>query len=1202
MLIINQGAKVSFRLWFFILACLHSPISTAQLLASFEIGEATIPAYTTTATEATPFTTITFDGEFASPPNVFALTPQFDADPCIIRIDNVTTTGFDVTCHEPLSEDRNSSGTVFEYLAIADGGLTIPLSGGGSIEFESECQTISTQQYAPVRCTNCAGPLSYTPITFNTAFSTAPAVIAQIQTVNNLNRDASAPTNEPEFLSTAIGDDPSSSITASGFNLSLERLEAGTGGVLASGETICYLAIETSASCQSLDFSSLGGPTTPVMFQALIGAQNVEGQNTAGVTTNFANGCFTSAPLTFASQITHNGPQGSFLRRISTTTSGITLIVDEDTVRDGERTHNADEQPAIMAFSQVFTTPVTLSGARVSVLNNLATFSWDTTAETFNLGFNLWGETEGGWVQINNRLITGNGVDTDEPRSYQRTFLLNEDNRDITQFGISSVDSTGYEEFYGPFSEGQEYGEQAINEAIDWTETRDQFEQSMRELGFVKENNRWLPISQTLTERHFGIDDSLVDVSVTKPGIHKIAVSELLQLIPSWRNLRLNLLALTLNGQAVPRHIISSNNRLSADDYIIFNASDVNPEDTPFLEHYTYRLSFNRTKALDANLYQSTNTDLTLTESALITETLTSKKLHSAGLTTGDPWYDARLLTTGTPTSVTYNADFPYAIDTTKSSELNLILFGSLDLPGDIDDHHIQVSVNGQLVHDVRFDGLIGYQQKITLPAGLVTTTNNTVTVTIVGDTGFFVDVVLVDEIRLSAYSSLSNQQRLRFDFADDEQALGYRISNSQDDLDVFAYSSTGLLTSIQAVESNGVTEFTRLPFEVSETNDTELRYAVSNTDNWPNALLNITQGQDLHSTEADYLIIAHPSFIGTELDEFVQFKTTLGHNVRVVDWLEVVNTYGYGNNTPSALNNFLLNASELYGIENVLIVGGHTFDYFGITDENIVNFIPSHYRPVSVFEYTATDNPYADLNGDNIPEIAIGRWPVRSVEELSLIIKKTKDWHQNRQDNATQDAYLVGQAIDSQNLSFEEQLNNRVKAPLLTLNEINQVNTLYLDNLPPEITDVVSHTRQQLENEINNGTDIISFSGHASPTAWGFQNIINTSFIQGLENQGEPILLMPLACYITHYESVSTNTLAHQWLFSGDRGAAAIHGASVLGDYRENGLFAERYLKQSPNHTTVGQAMTAAKQQLGSNNETLHNWILLGDPALPIR
>jgi len=70
------------------------------------------------------------------------------------------------------------------------------------------------------------------------------------------------------------------------------------------------------------------------------------------------------------------------------------------------------------------------------------------------------------------------------------------------------------------------------------------------------------------------------------------------------------------------------------------------------------------------------------------------------------------------------------------------------------------------------------------------------------------------------------------------------------------------------------------------------------------------------------------------------------------------------------------------------LIVGGHTSDYFGIRNDSIVNYIPGHYRQVSIFEYTATDNPYADLNNDNVPEIAIGRWPVRSLADLQTRIK----------------------------------------------------------------------------------------------------------------------------------------------------------------------------------------------------------------------
>ena len=93
----------------------------------------------------------------------------------------------------------------------------------------------------------------------------------------------------------------------------------------------------------------------------------------------------------------------------------------------------------------------------------------------------------------------------------------------------------------------------------------------------------------------------------------------------------------------------------------------------------------------------------------------------------------------------------------------------------------------------------------------------------------------------------------------------------------------------------------------------------------------------------------------------------------------------------------------------------------------------------------------------------------------------------------------------------------------------------------------------------------------------------------------------MPLACYTTNYEHPSVNTLAHQWLFAGDKGAVAIHGASVLGEYRNNAVFSERYINQMPSSKTVGEAIFKAKNEMANSNQLLHNWAYLGDPTLPL-
>ena len=151
-------------------------------------------------------------------------------------------------------------------------------------------------------------------------------------------------------------------------------------------------------------------------------------------------------------------------------------------------------------------------------------------------------------------------------------------------------------------------------------------------------------------------------------------------------------------------------------------------------------------------------------------------------------------------------------------------------------------------------------------------------------------------------------------------------------------------------------------------------------------------------------------------------------------------------------------------------------------------------------------------------------------------------------------------------------------------------------------IDNPIQAARDEIENKLNDGLELLSFGGHGSYGSWGFQGVVNTDFVKSLSNQGKPAVVMPLACYTSNYEHPSVNTLAHQWLFAGDFGAAAIHGASVLGEYRENAVFSERYLNNSANSKTIGEAIYKAKNEMASGNQMLHNWAYLGDPTLPLR
>lgn len=1175
-----------------------------------EVGEAMLPAVTAVGTTATPFTTIEFDAAFpaGTTPNVFTMTPEFGTgtadDPCVIRIKNITNTGFDATCLEPRNEDRNSPATTFDYIAINSGITTIPTTTGGSVVFESACTDVNRQLFSN-NCDGCTlgtGQVNgFQTLSFTTAFTNSPALLTEMVTTNNLlAAGAGIPVNEPEFISVAVDD-----LTKDDFGVSIERLEAGN-GLLLSDEKICYLAVERDG-CQTLDLSGINGSVASVTLEATSGG-GVDGHDngaTTGEGATFTPACFSTTPVAVADMHSRNGIDGSVLRRESVSATEIILTADEDRISDPDRSHTTELVSAI-AFSQSFTTPVTLNKVAIKQNGRRVKFEWQTTAESFHLGFHLWGETNLGWEPLNKRLIPGQGINTLRTSEYTKTLKLTRQQfNEIKRFGISSVDSSGFEEFYGPFEAGQEYGEENTSEAIDWAETRKQFERNMRDSGFIKVGATWRKNTKKnqrkIDRRNQRKQNSALDISFDGVGIRKILVADLISEKSSWRGKSVSSLAVTLNGQAVTREIVSDDAFLSDDDVVILNVIAPQSTDQIYIKNNNYRLMLDRRKAQDAHVFNGQDTDgMQLSDSGFTEQTLTQSKQYSRALSSGNPWYDSRILTTGGAVSKTYTAIFEQPVRNDAEAKIRFSLFGGIDLPGNTQDHHVQVKVNGTLIHDAYFDGFTEHNKTLSLPAGLLTGDNDEVTITLPGDTGLLADLVLIDEITLFAPTNLNSE--LATDFPSSDNAFAYTLAVKDVKLKrVFAYSDSGAFSLITPKIENKIVTFRALPFIQSTNKAEQLRYAVNTIDALESAVsIDAVTAPELHKQSTDLLVVAHPSFMGEALDAYINFKQDEGYKPLVVSWLDLVERYGFGNNTPNALNNFLSRAKQYHTPENMLIIGGHTYDYLDVLNTGVVNFIPTHYRPVSYAVYAPADNVFADLDGDNLPDMAIGRWPVRSVTDLQAIIAKSQAWQTKRKNTNNQNALLIAQPIDSRKLNFEDSLEGRIAPQIVALSQFSEPQRVYLQHLKSDgVLEPIAQARERISEAINSGTDLVSFAGHASASGWGYQGIVNTQLIQDLENHNDPIIVMPLACYTTDYQELSTNTLAHQWMFAGTQGAAAIHGSSFLGDYRENGIFAERFLKKSRSVTLLGKAIQQTKRRMSSANEMLHNWTLLGDPTL---
>ena len=172
------------------------------------------------------------------------------------------------------------------------------------------------------------------------SFSSAPALLTTIQTMNNEIGDVPSEPSAP-WLTVAT-----KNVETSGAKVALERSQVNTGSINVK-EKIGYLAIETGSG------SFLDSSGSEIFYESQVTPETIQGWDTGCFDTAFTN-AYLAKPLVIASLNTHNGGDGGWLRRCKLNTTTIGLTVDEDKFGDPERRHNNAESVGLVAFSQAF--------------------------------------------------------------------------------------------------------------------------------------------------------------------------------------------------------------------------------------------------------------------------------------------------------------------------------------------------------------------------------------------------------------------------------------------------------------------------------------------------------------------------------------------------------------------------------------------------------------------------------------------------------------------------------------------------------------------------------------------------------------------------------------------------------------------------------------------------------------------------------
>lgn len=815
-------------------------------------------------------------------------------------------------------------------------------------------------------------------------------------------------------------------------------------------------------------------------------------------------------------------------------------------------------------------TPVTLSEVEISPEGEDLVLRWTTATEAGNAGFHVYAETAEGLERLNRQLVPSHAVSTVAPQTYELRLPARGRELEEAAFYVEDVSVSGSKRRQGPFAvTAGRAGHPFEAREIDWAAVSVEHQ---RELG-----------RRALSPRAGAPQSPAVDLLISRDGLYRLTYEDLVATGLVSKQVRAASLALRNAGAQVPMRVVASGPLFGPGSYLEFRGRAL---DTLYTGTNVYRLSVEAKAGARAGSDPSAPSTAPAAPWYWASEVVEREREYGFSAPNGDPWYDT--LFQGFPGGT--SADFSFAADhlAGTSGELVVDLWGMTDWPV-APDHHVRLRWNGAEIAEARFDGQEAPSVRVALPAGALREGSNTLSIDVPNDLGQDYDFLALDRFSVTYPRA----------FVARNDGLSFRASGARFEVDGF--SEAGIV----AYREDGSGGLVHLAG--ARVRSTALGYAVSFPGTRSEATYWVAAGAALKRPElrparlpapvlegtADYVVISHPDFVD-RLSTWVAAREGDGYRVRVVDVRDVYSTFSHGVLDAEAIRVYLRQAAATMGVRYVLLVGGDTYDPRNFLGRGSISFIPSLYRATSPYvNFAPVDAAYADLDDDGVPDLAIGRWPVRTPAEVDEIIARTLAY-EGKSYGGT--AVLAADGISSEATSFSS-LSERIAQ---TLPEDWQIERAYID------ASGIAGARNLLINALNGGVALTSFVGHSGPTVWTFQGLFNSADAAALTNAGAPTVVSQMGCWNTYYVSPFYDSLAQTLLLAGEGGSAAVLGATGLTLVASDRAFADHlYPRLTAPGVSIGQAVLEAKRALAAEEpetvDVLLGWTILGDPALRI-
>ena len=508
--------------------------------------------------------------------------------------------------------------------------------------------------------------------------------------------------------------------------------------------------------------------------------------------------------------------------------------------------------------------------------------------------------------------------------------------------------------------------------------------------------------------------------------------------------------------------------------------------------------------------------------------------------------------------------------------------------------HDVAVALNGTTVGDVVFTGQDQGRLTVNIPAGVLQSWSNTVTLT--AENGDY-DTSLVDYIRITyPHRYVADSDQLKFTARAGEEVTVGNFASTPVVLDITNPNRPLQLTP-QVTSQDGKYQIAvQVPFTTTNpkapSRHTLLAVAGSRVSTVAGVWANHPSHWHSPQSGADIAMVSYGEFAGA-LQPLVRAHQAEGKTSAIIPVGDLYNEFNFGEHSPFAIRRFLESATRNWRRPPayLLLNGRASLDPRNYLGFGNLDLVPTSIVPSSSL-MTASDDWFSDFRNDGKPTIATGRLPVGTIEEAQTVIGKIATYEgQSTNGPWTSNALFVADKDDTESFTQASRSVEGQLAPAMKVSEV------FVDDVG------AAAAREDIVNSINSGQALVNYLGHGSEEQWAGSDIFDQNSANSLANGSQLPVFLIMNCLNGFFQDVYAQPLGVTLMLASNGGGVAVLASSGLNQPTPQTNLDAMVVQAAfaGKGTTLGDAIVKAKANI-ADPDVRRTFVLFGDPAMKVK